>query len=69
MSGSHIRASSAQALAVHHLLAEALLVADHLRLVVVDIVVVVVGFGFRRQLSGAVVEAAAEAEAGLRQIG
>lgn len=50
-------------------MAEALLVADHLRLVVVDIVVVVVGFGFRRQLSGAVVEVAAEAEAGLGRIG
>ena len=64
MSYSLFRALSAQALAVHQILAEALLVAEHLPFLA-D-VAVVVGFGWvRHQLSGAV----AEAEAGLRQIG
>ena len=63
MNDSPIKASCAQALADCLLLAEGLPVADHLPLVVV------VGSGFRLQPSGAVVQVAAEAEAGLRRIG
>ena len=63
MNDSLIKASCAQALAHCLLLAEGLPVADHLPLVVV------VGSGFRLQPSGAEVQVAVEAEAGLRRIG